>query len=114
MLHDFTVIPVDDTFVNVAFYIRYKIEEINLLSNVVIDQNYEDSFSSRVNKCRQRNYNIITINQDYNEANTINVIFQHTGYKVETMSLRDFLNLVPHFKNDDDDNSDIVLSCIII
>ena len=114
MQFDFIIIPIDDTFINVAFYIRHKIEEINLLSKIVIDQNYEDSFSSRVNKQRQQNYNIITINQDYNEANTVNVIFQHTDFKVETMTLRDFLILVTNYKNDDDDNSDIVLSCIII
>jgi len=115
MQFDFIIIPVDDTFINVAFYIQHKIEEINLLSKIVIDQNYEDSFSSRVNKYRQQNYNIITINLDYNEANTINVIFRHTDFKVETMSLRDFLILVTNYKNDNDNHDDeIRLGCIIV
>jgi len=113
MLFDFIIIPVDNSFINVAFYIRYKIEEMNLLSDIIINNNYENSFSSRVNESRQKKYNIITINEDYNEANTINVIFKHTDYKVETMSLRDFLDIVYSYNRQDSDD-DITIGCIIM
>jgi hypothetical protein len=112
MIFDFIIIPVNNTFINVAFYLRYKLEEIDYFSQIIIDKNYHDSFSSRVNRCRQKNWNIITINDDYDEVKTINVIFQHTNFKVETMPLRDFLILVSNYKNDDN-NDDISLGCII-
>jgi hypothetical protein len=113
MIFDFIIIPVDKSFINVAFYIRYRLEEINYFSQIIIDKKYDDSFSSRVNNCREKNYNIITINEDYNEAQTINVIFQHTDFKVETMPLRDFLNLVSDYKNDDNCDEHFGLNCVI-
>jgi hypothetical protein len=114
MIFDFIIIPVNNTFINVAFYLRYKLEEINYFSQIIIDKNYHDSFSSRVNICREKKYNIITINEDYNEAQTINVIFQHTDFKVETMPLRDFLILVSDYIDDNDnDNENFGLNCII-
>lgn len=112
MIFDFIIIPVDNTYINIAYYIQYKLEDIYSISNIIIDINYEHSFSSRIDKIRQKKYNIITIGQDYEETNMISVMFQHTGFIVETMSLRDFFKLIPNYivENDDVNNS----SCIII
>jgi len=116
MIFDFIIIPVDNSFIDTAYYILNKLEEICGITHVIINVNYDDSFSSRVDKSRLKKYNIITINEDYNEANTINIIFQHTGFKVETMSLQDFFNLVSNYINENENENKYKtnLPCIII
>jgi hypothetical protein len=115
MIYDFIIIPIDNNFVNIAFYIRDKLEEIYYLSNIIIDTNYNDKFSSRVNRSREKNINIITINNDYDKTKMVNVIFQHTNFKVESMSLQHFLELIATLNNNDENRGDkISLSCIII
>jgi hypothetical protein len=114
MIFDFIIIPIDNTYIDVAYYMRYKLEEIYCISHIIIDENYNDSFSSRIDSSRPKQYNIITINQDYQETNTITVIFQHTGFKVETMTIRDFLDLISNYKIENDEGSDESIHCIII
>jgi threonyl-tRNA synthetase len=114
MIFDFIIIPVDDKYIDVAYYIRYKLEEIYCISHIIIDNNYNNSFSSRIDSSRSKQYNIISINQDYEETNTITVIFQHTGFKVETMTIRDFLDLISNYTIENKEERNKNIHCIII
>jgi threonyl-tRNA synthetase len=102
MIFDFVIIPVNNTFIDEAYYIRDKLEEIYYISYAVIDTNYNTTISSRIHNLQNNKYNIITINEDYNETNTVDVMFVHTNYKLKTMPLKEFLNLVVSYKNENE------------
>jgi hypothetical protein len=114
MIFDFIIVPIDNTYIDIAYYMQYKLEEIYCISHIIIDENYNDSFSSRINSSRSKRYNIISINRDYEETNIITVIFQHTGFKVETMTIQDFLDVISNYKIENDEESNKNIHCIII
>jgi threonyl-tRNA synthetase len=114
MIFDFIIVPIDNTYIDLAYYVRYKLEDIYCISHIIIDENYNDSFSSRINRSRSKQCNIISINKDYEETNIITVIFQHTGFKVETMTIREFLDVISNYKFENDEESNKNIHCIII
>ncbi len=115
MIFDFIIIPVNNTFIDDAYYIQHKIEEIYCISHILIDTNYNTTLSYRSTQLQQQyKYNIITINEDYNETNTIDVMFAHTDFKSENIPLRDFLNLVDSYTNEIDLENNHTFKCSIM
>jgi len=122
MIFDFTIIPDNEKFIDAAYYIKAKLEDIYCISLIIIDTNYNNTFFSRFNKWRQKNYNIITIDENYyNKINTINVMFMHNDSKLEhiqlkTMPVCEFLNLVVSYRDKDKEEIETTnkVKCIIV
>lgn len=112
MIFNFVIIPINKSYVNIAYHIQNTLEEIHYLSNIIIDTNYTNIFASRVDNARQQKYNIITINDDYEEVETITVIFQHTGYIVETKTLQELFNTASDYENKNNKQKNIRGQCI--
>ena len=101
---DFAIIPVTDSVVSVAYDIQTKLKDnVKLEMNITIDTNYTTSLSSRINKLKKLSYDIITIDQDYNETQSIVVIFADKGSRGKLMQVDEFIELVASFEEEEGD-----------
>ena len=105
----FAIIPINSSFTNVAYDIKSKIK--NIVEEVYIDTNYDLSFTSRIQKRKKDNFNIITIDEDYNETKSIVVKYCEKGARSHSYEVDEFIDLISSFDNDaegtdTDDNHD--------
>ena len=96
----FTIIPINSSFIKAANDIKSKIK--NIVEEVYIDTNYHLSFITRIQKRKKDNFNIITIDEDYNETKTIVVKYCEKGSKSYSCEVDEFIDLISSFENEDD------------
>ena len=94
----FTIIPINSSFVNVAYDIKSKIT--NIVKEVYIDTNYDLSFTTRIQKQKKCDFNIITIDEDYNETKSIVVKYCEKGSRSHSYEVDEFIDLILSFDND--------------
>jgi hypothetical protein len=98
---EFVIIPVTDQFESDSYIIKSKIiDSLNINVNIEIDQNYSSSLSSRINKWKKEDYDIIVIEQDYIETKSIIVRFSDKGSKPQVMELEEFIELIASFEDE--------------
>jgi hypothetical protein len=97
----FAIIPINSSFTNVAYDIKSKIK--NIVEEVYIDTNYDLSFTSRIQKRKKDNFNIITIDEDYNETKSIVVKYCEKGSRSHSYEVDEFIDLISSFDNNDSD-----------
>lgn len=98
---DFAIIPLTNDVISAAYDIETKLKDnIDLEINIMIDTNYSTLLSSRINKWKKQSYDIITIDQDYNESHSIVVIFADKGSRGKRMDVDEFIELVSSFEDD--------------
>ena len=98
---DFAIIPLTNDVISAAYEIKTKLKDnIDLEINIMIDTNYSTLLSSRINKWKKQSYDIITIDQDYNESHSIVVIFADKGSRGKRMDVDEFIELVSSFEDD--------------
>ena len=100
----FAIIPINSSFTNVAYDIKSKIK--NIVEEVYIDTNYDLSFTSRIQKRKKDNFNIITIDEDYNENKSIVVKYCEKGSRSHSYEVDEFIDLISSFDNEDTDDND--------
>lgn len=101
---DFAIIPITDSVISAAYDIQTKLKDnVELEINITIDTNYNTPLSSRINKWKKQSYDIITINEDYNETHSIIVIFSDKGSRGKRMEVGEFIELVASFEDEDKD-----------
>jgi len=100
----FALIPINSSFVHVAYDIKSKIK--NIVEEVFIDTNYDLSFTSRIQKRKKEDFNIITIDEDYNETKSIVVKYCEKGSRAYSYQVDEFIDLISSYDNDDDDNNE--------
>jgi len=111
---NFTIIPVTSDFLSIAYDIQTKLkDEVTLEITITIDTNYTSALSTRINKWKKQSYIVITIDQDYNESNSIDVIFSNKGSRPQFMLVQEFIDLVASFEYNDD-NTDQDGCCTIM
>ena len=101
----FAIIPINSSFVNVAYDIKSKIK--NIVKEIYIDTNYDVSFTSRIQKQKKDNFNIITIDEDYNETKSIVVKYCEKGSRSHSYEVDEFIDLISSFDNEDTDDNDV-------
>lgn len=109
---DFAIIPLTNDVISAAYEIKTKLKDnIDLEINIMIDTNYSTLLSSRINKWKKQSYDIITIDQDYNESHSIVVIFADKGSRGKRMDVDEFIELVSSFEDDNGHftNSDTII-----
>jgi len=105
---EFVIIPMTKNFENVAFDIKNKLNNsVKLSVTIEIDTNYNNSLQNRITKWKKQEYDIITIDQDFIETNSIVIRFSDKGSKAKTMELEEFIELVSSFEEDENNNSGI-------
>ena len=100
----FAIIPINSSFTNVAYDIKSKIK--NIVEEVYIDTNYDLSFTSRIQKRKKDNFNIITIDEDYNENKSIVVKYCEKGSRSHSYEVDEFIDLISSFEHEDEDTGD--------
>ena len=100
----FAIIPINSSFVNVAYDIKSKIK--NIVKEVYIDTNYDLSFTSRIQKQKKNNFNIITIDEDYNETKSIVVKYCEKGSRSHSYEVDEFIDLITSFDNENEDTDE--------
>ncbi len=99
---DFAIIPVTNDVISAAYDIQTKLKDnVELEINITIDTSYSTLLSSRINKWKKRSYDIITIDQDYNESHSIVVIFADKSSRGKRMEVNEFIELVSSFEDED-------------
>ena len=102
---EFAIIPITDTFVSAAYTIQSKLKDnVKLEMSITIDTNYEQSFISRINKWKKQGYDIITIDSDFDESNSIVVRFSDKGSRAQSMEVEEFIDLVASFEDETNHN----------
>jgi len=98
---EFVIIPATHQFESDSYIIKSKIiDSLNINVNIEIDQNYSSSLSSRINKWKKEDYDIIVIEQDYIETKSIIVRFSDKGSKPQVMELEEFIELIASFEDE--------------
>jgi len=100
----FAIIPINSSFTNVAYDIKSKIK--NIVEEVYIDTNYDLSFTTRIQKRKKDNFNIITIDEDYNETKSIIVKYCEKGSRSHSYEVDEFIDLISSFDNEEQDTDD--------
>lgn len=98
----FAIIPINSSFTNVAYDIKSKIKNIGKEVFVYIDTNYDLSFTSRIQKRKKDNFNIITIDEDFNETKSIVVKYCEKGSRSHSYEVDEFIDLISSFDNEDE------------
>jgi uncharacterized protein (UPF0333 family) len=101
----FAIIPINSSFTNAAYDIKSKIK--NIVEEVSIDTNYDLSFTTRIQKRKKDNFNIITIDEDYNETKSIVVKYCEKGSRSHSYEVDEFIDLISSFDNEDTDDNDV-------
>jgi hypothetical protein len=100
---DFTIIPYNETFIREAHAVQNKLTNITHLHiNVIIDTNYHSSFSTRINKWKKQECDIITIDEAYTNSSIIVVRFYDNNSQAKAMHIDEFIDLVSSFEDDSD------------
>lgn len=99
----FAIIPINSSFTNAAYDIKSKIK--NIVEEVSIDTNYDLSFTTRIQKRKKDNFNIITIDEDYNETKSIVVKYCEKGSRSHSYEVDEFIDLISSFDNEDTDDN---------
>jgi hypothetical protein len=101
---EFVIIPISKRIEQNAYDIKSKLVNSSKLSvNVEIDLNYELSTNNKLMKWKKKDYNIIIVDEDFIETNTIVVRFSDKGSKSKLINLDDFIELVSSFEDEAED-----------
>jgi hypothetical protein len=100
----FAIIPINPSFSNVAYDIKSKIK--NIVEEVYIDTNYNLSFTNRIQKQKKEKFNIITIDEDYNETKSIVVKYCEKGSRSHSYAVDEFIDLISSFDNEDENDAE--------
>ena len=102
---EFVIIPLTSVFITTAQDIQNKLKTaIKTKITIQIDTNYDILTRARIQKWKKQQFNVITIDNDYNQANTISVLFSEKRSRPEVMEVEEFIDLVASFEDKDQHN----------
>jgi hypothetical protein len=101
-------VPINKNFINIAYEIQNKIKNAaKVHSYILVDTDYDLQLNRRINKWKKQDYDIIIIDEDFNESNCILVRFIDKGSRPQTMEVEEFIQLIASFEDDNDDNKEL-------
>ena len=108
MFLEFVIIPFLPSLLQYAHEIEHKLKQINNMNfDIEIDTNYNESYNSRINKWKKKDYDIIIINEDFTETNYIHVKFCEKKSKTSVMLIDEFIELISSFEEIPEHKEDI-------
>ena len=75
--------------------------------SITIDTNYTTQISRRINKWKQKGYDVVAIDHDYNESKSIVVLFSEKGSTSQVMEVDEFIELVASYEDEDEHRTEI-------
>ena len=104
---EFAIIPCTPAFLSDAQNIQNKLKEkIKLVISIIIDTNYNTPYNTRIGKWKKLEHNVITIDHEYNESQTIFVRFSDKGSRPHVTELDEFIELVNSFEDENEVDTD--------
>lgn len=127
---DFVIIPITNEFISSAKKVQNKLHE-SIIAKIhsQIDTNCDATINNRINKWKKQEFNIVVVDQTFEETNTITIRFSDKRSTPEVMDVDEFIELVASFEDKDqhniyhttddnsdeeDDSNDINNNCIIV
>ena len=111
---EFVIIPINKTFQESAYDIQNKIKNsTKITSYILVDTDYDIPFNIRINKWKKNKFHIITIDEDFNESNTIILRLDEKRPTPQAMDVEELLQLIKSFEyeteeiRNENDNSSI-------
>lgn len=111
----FSIIPFERKHNSFALELESKIRN-NIVSyvDINIDTDYDTAFSLRLRKWRLQEYNVIMIDDDYEEKQTIMIRYCDRFNNPETINIEDFIELISCFEMEEgDDKKEEESNCIV-
>lgn len=104
---DFAIIPTTSKFFGTANEIKSKLtNSIKCQIDVKVDTDTDIKTQSRIQKWKKRGYNIVFIDEDYDESNSIVVTFSEKGSRPHPMLVDEFIDIVSSYESDSDNNDE--------
>lgn len=94
MVLDFVIIPVCEDCLPYVENIIKNINSIDSSIKVFVDTNYRTSVTSKINKYKKTDKDIIIINSQHSQNNTIKFYLFDNEWQEEVLSLEDFFELL--------------------
>jgi len=108
MSNEIVIIPISIIHECNAYNILNKLKDcVKNTFDIQIDINYSSPLTSRVGKYRKQNKDIIKIDDDYNETNSIIIHFAGKGNKPTSMPIQELIELISTLENDSDDEKSL-------
>ncbi len=102
---DFAIIPITTKFFATANDIKYKLtSSVNCQLDIQIDTDTDIKIQSRIQKWKKQDYNIVYIDEDYDESRSIIVTFSGKGSRSHPMLVDEFIDIVSSYESDSDTN----------
>ena len=102
---EFAIIPTTTKLFTIAHDIKTKLtNNVSFKLNIQIDNDTDTRTQTRIQKWKKQGYNIVFIDEDYNESNSIVVTFSEKGSRAQSMLVDEFIDIVSSYEPNDDDN----------
>jgi hypothetical protein len=107
MSPEISIIPLSSIHESYAHDILKSIKDsVKNPIDILIDTNYNSSIKSRIGKYRRQNRDIITIDYDFINTNTINIYFAGQSNNPVKMPLLELIELITTLENEYEDESE--------
>jgi len=104
---DFAIIPTTSKFFATANDIKSKLtNSVNCQLDIQIDTDTDIKTQSRIQKWKKKGYNIVLVDEDYDESNSIIVTFSEKGSRPHPMLVDEFIDIVSSYESDSDNNDE--------
>lgn len=103
---DFAIIPITTKFFSTAHDIKDKlINNVTLHLDVQIDTDIATNTQTRISKWRKKHYTIVLVNEDFDETNSIVVLFSGKGSQSQLMEVDDFIDIVSSYEDNTEETN---------
>lgn len=102
---DFAIIPITDQFIASAKKVQNKLNE-SIITKIhfQFDTNYDATLNNRINKWKKQDFNVVVVDNSFEETNTIAIRFSDKRSTPEVMDVDEFIELVASFEDKDQHN----------
>lgn len=117
---EFVIIPSKQDYEDYAVDVESLLcRNITHNTHIHFDKDYDKTLNNRISRWEKNDYDIIIVDEDYFDTNTIIVKFSDKGSTSDRMFLADFIELVSSFEDDDNndktnDSEDEENGCVIM
>jgi len=102
----FAIIPFErSNYSSAKDFVNKLTNHIVTYIDIKIDNDFDTPFSVRMNKWRRDEYNVIIINDDYFETNSISIRYNDSFNEPENIGIDVFIELVSNFEYNHNDNT---------
>lgn len=103
---EFIIIPINKLFLAPAYDIQTKIKNAAKFNTyILVDTDFDIPFNKRINKWKKNEFNVISLDEEYNESNTVVVRLFDKGTRAQAMEIEELIQLIESF-DDEEPNSE--------